>query len=75
MDMHKQGMYVVIAPDGAPITESFATTGYSARAEFCRAHNKLWSKSVTEGFDIAELAIVGTTRKHMNSTHHVSTLT
>lgn len=69
MDMHKQGMYVVIDPDGAPVMESFATTGHSARTEFCRAHNKLWSKSVTAGFDIAELVIVGTTRKPCSFEH------
>ena len=55
MDLHKVGMYVVIDNAGAPIQESFATTGYSARAEFCRSQNKLWSKAEAAGYRIIEL--------------------
>lgn len=63
LDLHKPGLYVVLDPKDVPVEESFATTGYSARANFLRVANKRWSQSVEEGYRIAEPSILRTSSK------------
>lgn len=64
-DMHKPGVYGVKTPTGEWLFDTFAGTGYSARAEFVNRYNKRWSVAEAEGFAIAEFvqsATVVTTR-------------
>ncbi len=57
LDLHARGIYVVLDPSGAPILETCAETGYSARATFLRQANKRWSVSEAEGYRVAELKV------------------
>lgn len=55
LDLHTPGIYVVLDTDGAPVLETLALTGYSARATFIREKNMLWSRAQEQGFRLAEL--------------------
>ena len=64
-DMHKPGVYGVKAPSGEILFDTFANTGYSARAEFVNRYNKRWSVAEAAGYTLAEFtqsAVVLTTR-------------
>lgn len=56
---HKQGNWAAFDKDGVAVPESFAATGYSARAEAVRALNKRWSGLLELGYYVQELAPVG----------------
>lgn len=58
MDLHTQGIYCVLDPDGAPLLDTVESTGYSARATFCRTYNKRWSTAQAAGYLIARLDVV-----------------
>ena len=54
-DWFKPGLYIAVNPDGEPIHESIADSGYSARSEFVRFANKPWSRASAEGYRVVEL--------------------
>jgi hypothetical protein len=56
---HKQGYWAVFDKDDVAVAESFATTGYSARAEAIRALNKRWSALLELGYYVKELKPAG----------------
>jgi len=41
-DFHQQGVFAVKNPNGQVLFDTFASTAYSARAEFGRRYNKKW---------------------------------
>lgn len=58
-DLHKEGVYAVRTPLREILFDTFAPTAYSARAEFCVRHNRLWSKAAQEGFQLVEFSPTG----------------
>lgn len=63
MDLHTKGIYAVLDPSGQPLFDTISETGYSARAEFCRTYNSLWSKADAFGYRIAELQVAAISEK------------
>ena len=57
MDLHTQGIYCVLDPSGAPLLDTVESTGCSARATFCRTHNRRWSEAWAAGHRIARLNV------------------
>lgn len=60
MDLHTPGTYCVLDPAGTPLADTVETTGYSARATFCRTYNLLWSKAYARGHRVARLTVAET---------------
>lgn len=54
-DIHTQGLWTVLNPEGQPVDGTLATTGYSARAEMTRCGNLHWSKRVEQGYTLVSL--------------------
>lgn len=54
-DWHSNGMYVVVAENGAPVVNTFDTTAYSARATHARENNVRWSQAQGLGFRLLKL--------------------
>jgi hypothetical protein len=49
-DLHQNGVFAVKDPNGNVLFNTFASTGYSARAEFSRLYNKKWHAAEKQGY-------------------------
>jgi hypothetical protein len=49
-DIHQNGVFAVKAPDGNVLFDTFASTAYSARANFSRTYNKKWYAAAKLGY-------------------------
>ncbi len=57
-DLHTQGLFIVIDPDGQPVFSTAASTAYSARATYVRGSNRPWRVAAEAGCKIVRLKIV-----------------
>lgn len=49
-DFHQNGVFAVKDPDGNVLFDTFASTAYSARANFGRLYNKKWHAAEQQGY-------------------------
>lgn len=64
-DLHKQGLFVIISPDGQFLTDTCSTTGYSAISTFVRKGTGPWAGYEAKGYTVGEfsqVAVVSKTR-------------
>ena len=57
-DIFTTGIWVVLKPDGTPMEDVCATSGYSARATALRQLNKPWSVLQDEGYRLVRCGIM-----------------
>jgi hypothetical protein len=55
-DFHKEGLFAVKDASGNVLTDTFATTAYSARSEFVHRHHLVWGQAQKKGYTLAEFA-------------------
>lgn len=55
-DIFTPGVWVVLQPDGTPVENVCASTGYSARATALRKLNKHWSQLEDGGYRLVRCA-------------------
>ena len=66
-DLHQTGVFAVKDPNGNVLFDTFASTAYSARAEFRRRYNKAWHAAEQLGYKmhgyVADVQIVSAPRE------------
>lgn len=55
-DFQKEGLFAVKDANGDVLTDTVATTAYSARSEFVHRHHLIWSQAQKKGYTMAEFA-------------------